>query len=168
MGLAIMRFYLNVPIPIYGTLWILLLAFVTSYIPYGIRYTHSGLLQLHKELEEASYVSGASWLNCMRRITLPLIMPSFLGGLGIRLLAFSERTLHVHSFGKPADTGSVSRYLRAVGKWSGGRAGGIQCDLDGDIGERRSELLFVCSPVRSAAGLRPKRRQPATSKTMAL
>lgn len=80
MGLAILRFYLLVPVPVYGTLWILLIAFITRYIPYGIRYTHSGLLQLHKELEEAAYASGASWANCMRRITLPLLTPSFLGG----------------------------------------------------------------------------------------
>jgi iron(III) transport system permease protein len=80
MGLAILRFYLIVPVPVYGTLWILLIAFVTRYVPYGIRYTHAGLLQLHKELEEAAYASGASWFNCMRRITFPLLTPSLLGG----------------------------------------------------------------------------------------
>jgi iron(III) transport system permease protein len=80
MGLAILRFYLTVPIPIYSTLWILLVAYVARYIPYGIRYTHTGLLQLHRELEEAAYSAGASWLNCFRRITLPLLTPSFLGG----------------------------------------------------------------------------------------
>jgi iron(III) transport system permease protein len=80
MGLAILRFYLMVPLPVYGTLWILLIAFVTRYVPYGIRYTHAGLLQLHKELEEAAYASGASWFNCMRRITFPLLTPSLLGG----------------------------------------------------------------------------------------
>ena len=80
MGLAILRFYLMVPVPVYGTLWILLIAFVTRYVPYGIRYTHAGLLQLHKELEEAAYASGASWFNCMRRITFPLLTPSLLGG----------------------------------------------------------------------------------------
>jgi iron(III) transport system permease protein len=80
MGLAILRFYLTVPIPIYSTLWILLVAYVARYIPYGIRYTHAGLLQLHRELEEAAYSSGASWVNCFRRITLPLLTPSFLGG----------------------------------------------------------------------------------------
>jgi iron(III) transport system permease protein len=80
MGLAILRFYLLVPIPVYGTLWILLIAFVTRYVPYGIRHTHTGLLQMHRELEEAAYASGASWANCMRRITLPLLTPAFLGG----------------------------------------------------------------------------------------
>ena len=96
MGLAILRFYLFVPIPVYGTLWILLIAFVTRYIPYGIRYTHSGLLQLHKELEEASYVSGASWFSSMRRIILPLITPSFLGGwIFIFLLSAKELSMSV-------------------------------------------------------------------------
>src|SRR5689334_12893571 len=96
MGLAILRFYLLVPIPVYGTLWILLVAFVTRYIPYGIRYTHSGLLQLHRELEEAAYTSGASWSNCMRRIILPLLTPSFLGGwVFIFLLSAKELSMSV-------------------------------------------------------------------------
>jgi iron(III) transport system permease protein len=96
MGLAILRFYLFVPIPVYGTLWILLIAFVTRYIPYGIRYTHSGLLQLHKELEEAAYTAGASWANCMRRIILPLMTPSFLGGwVFIFLLSAKELSMSV-------------------------------------------------------------------------
>ena len=96
MGLAILRFYLFVPVPVYGTLWILLIAFATRYIPYGIRYTHSGLLQLHKELEEASYVSGASWSSSMRRIILPLITPSFLGGwIFIFLLSAKELSMSV-------------------------------------------------------------------------
>jgi iron(III) transport system permease protein len=96
MGLAILRFYLFVPIPVYGTLWILLIAFATRYIPYGIRYTHSGLLQLHKELEEASYVSGASWFSSMRRIILPLITPSFLGGwIFVFLLSAKELSMSV-------------------------------------------------------------------------
>jgi iron(III) transport system permease protein len=96
MGLAILRFYLFVPIPVYGTLWILLIAFVTRYIPYGIRYTHSGLLQLHKELEEAAYTAGASWSNCMRRIILPLMTPAFLGGwVFIFLLSAKELSMSV-------------------------------------------------------------------------
>jgi iron(III) transport system permease protein len=96
MGLAILRFYLFVPIPVYGTLWILLIAFATRYIPYGIRYTHSGLLSLHQELEEASYVSGASWFNSMRRIILPLITPSFLGGwIFVFLLSAKELSMSV-------------------------------------------------------------------------
>ncbi len=96
MGLAILRFYLVVPIPIYGTLWILMVAYVTRYVPYGIRYTHAGLLQLHKELEEAAYSSGASWLNCFRRITLPLLIPFFFGGwVFVFLLSAKELSMSI-------------------------------------------------------------------------
>ena len=96
MGLAILRFYLIVPIPIYSTLWILLVAYMTRYVPYGIRYTHAGLLQLHRELEEAAYSSGASWLNCFRRITLPLLMPSFFGGwVFVFLLSAKELSMSI-------------------------------------------------------------------------
>jgi len=54
------------------------------------------LLQLHKELEEASYVSGASWFNSMHRIVVPLITPSFLGGwVFIFLLSAKELSMSV-------------------------------------------------------------------------
>lgn len=120
MGLAILRFYLNVPIPVYGTLWILLLAYVTRYIPYGIRYTHSGLLQLHKELEEASYVAGASWLNCMRRITLPLITPSFLGGwIFVFLLSAKELSMSILLVSPQTPVVSVAIYEL----WENGQVG---------------------------------------------
>lgn len=96
MGLAIMRFYLIVPVPVYGTLWILLIAFVTRYVPYGIRYTHAGLLQLHKELEEAAYASGASWFNCMRHVTFPLLTPAFLGGwIFVFLISAKELSMSI-------------------------------------------------------------------------
>lgn len=120
MGLAIMRFYLIVPIPVYGTLWILLIAFVTRYIPYGIRYTHSGLLQLHRELEEAAYASGASWVNCMRRITLPLLTPSFLGGwVFIFLLSAKELSMSILLVSPRTPVVSVAVYEL----WENGQVG---------------------------------------------
>ncbi len=120
MGLAIMRFYLIVPIPIYGTLWILLVAFVTRYIPYGIRYTHSGLLQLHRELEEAAYASGASWSNAMRRITLPLLTPSFLGGwIFVFLLSAKELAMSVLLVSPQTPVVSVAIYEL----WENGQVG---------------------------------------------
>lgn len=120
MGLAILRFYLLVPIPIYGTLWILLVAFVTRYIPYGIRYTHSGLLQLHRELEEAAYTAGASWLNCMRRIILPLLTPSFLGGwVFVFLLSAKELSMSILLVSPQTPVVSVAIYEL----WENGQVG---------------------------------------------
>jgi iron(III) transport system permease protein len=120
MGLAILRFYLLVPIPIYGTLWILLVAFITRYIPYGIRYTHSGLLQLHRELEEAAYTSGASWSNCMRRIILPLLTPAFLGGwVFVFLLSAKELSMSILLVSPQTPVVSVAIYEL----WENGQVG---------------------------------------------
>lgn len=79
-GVSIMWVYLVLPIPIYGTLWILLVAYVTSRISFGTRVMNAAMTQLHKELEEASYTSGGSWLRTFWRITLPLLMPAFING----------------------------------------------------------------------------------------
>ena len=72
--------YVVLPIPIYGTLWILLVAYVTGRISFGTRVMNGAMTQLHKELEEASYTSGGSWLRTFVKITLPLLMPAFING----------------------------------------------------------------------------------------
>ncbi len=80
LGLAIMVFYLNVDVGIYGTLWILLIAYVTRFMPYGIRYNTASMLQIHKELEESAAMSGASWAATFVRIVLPLLKPGLIAG----------------------------------------------------------------------------------------
>jgi iron(III) transport system permease protein len=76
MGLGVSAFYLQVPIAVYGTIWIFVLAFVARYLPYGMRYTSSGLVQIGRELEEAAMMSGAKPGRTFVRIVLPLLMPS--------------------------------------------------------------------------------------------
>jgi iron(III) transport system permease protein len=80
LGIAVMQLFLNIPIPIYGTLGILIWAFVISYLPYGMRYSASGMLQIHRELEEAAAVCGASPMTRLRRIVAPLLAPALLAG----------------------------------------------------------------------------------------
>lgn len=80
LGVSLIFVYLTLPIPIYGTIWILLLAYVTKYMPYGIRTTSSTIIQISNELEEASSLSGGSWGLTFRKITLPLLIPGFLAG----------------------------------------------------------------------------------------
>jgi iron(III) transport system permease protein len=80
LGLAIMVFYLNFDIGIYGTMWILFIAYVTRFLPYGLRYNTTSMLQIHKELEESAAMSGASWGTTFRRIILPLLKPGLLAG----------------------------------------------------------------------------------------
>ena len=80
LGLALMIFYLNVDIGVYGTMWILFIAYVTRFMPYGLRFNTTSMLQIHKELEESAAMSGASWGTTFRRIVLPLLKPGLVAG----------------------------------------------------------------------------------------
>lgn len=94
MGIAILKMYLYLPVPVYGTIWILVLAFIARYLPYGIRFSHSALLSLHKELEEGAMASGASWFQMVRHVVVPLIMPALIGGwIYIFLITFKELSI---------------------------------------------------------------------------
>jgi iron(III) transport system permease protein len=76
LGLALLRLYLIVPIPVYGTVWILVLAYVCALLPYGMRFTYAGLLTIDRELEDSASVSGATFLQTLRRIVFPLLFPA--------------------------------------------------------------------------------------------
>ena len=80
IGASVLFAYLVVPIPIYNTLWILLVAYVTSYLPYGMRFASGGIAQIHKELEEVAEVAGAQLHQIFFRILLPLLAPFLLAG----------------------------------------------------------------------------------------
>jgi iron(III) transport system permease protein len=80
LGLAIMVCYLALPIGVYGTVWIMLIAYVTRFMPYGMRYNTAALLQVHKELEESAAMSGASLGATFGRIVLPLLKPGLIAG----------------------------------------------------------------------------------------
>jgi iron(III) transport system permease protein len=74
-GLALLWAWLNMPIPIYGTLWLLALAYFTVMLPIGVRTLAGVVLQVDKSLEECARVCGAGWLHQLRTITLPLLKP---------------------------------------------------------------------------------------------
>jgi len=80
LGLALMIFYLNFDIGVYGTMWIMFIAYVTRFMPYGLRYNTTSMLQIHKELEESAAMSGASWGTTFFRVVLPLLKPGLLAG----------------------------------------------------------------------------------------
>ena len=80
VGAGILVAYLMLPIPIYNTIWILLVAYVTLYLPYGMRFASSGITQIHRELEEAAEVAGAGLGQVFGRIVLPLLAPVLLAG----------------------------------------------------------------------------------------
>jgi iron(III) transport system permease protein len=80
LGLALMIFYLYFDIGVYGTMWIMFIAYITRFMPYGLRYNTTSMLQIHKELEESAAMSGASWGTTFYRIVLPLLKPGLMAG----------------------------------------------------------------------------------------
>jgi iron(III) transport system permease protein len=91
MGMALILLYVAFPLPIYGTIWVLLIAYVTRYIPYGMRAASGSILQIHGELEEAASASGASWWETFKRVTLPLLRPGIVAGwIYICIVSFRE------------------------------------------------------------------------------
>jgi iron(III) transport system permease protein len=95
-ALLLTLYVLQQAVPIYGTIWILLLVFVIARISYATRMTNSGFIQIHRELEESAQMSGAPLARIFRRILLPLLSPTLLyAWLWIALLTFRELTLAV-------------------------------------------------------------------------
>jgi iron(III) transport system permease protein len=91
MGVSLLFVYLRFPAPIYGTLWILFIAYCTRYMPYGMRYASTSMYQISGELEESAHTSGASWWQTFRRVNLPLLVPGLVAGwIYIVMVSFRE------------------------------------------------------------------------------
>jgi iron(III) transport system permease protein len=78
LGLALIWLYLEVPIPVYATLWIIGIAWITSFLPLGLRIVQPSLAQVSVELEEASRASGAGRARTLVHVVVPLILPGLL------------------------------------------------------------------------------------------
>jgi iron(III) transport system permease protein len=89
--------------PLYATLWIMLLAYVARFFPFAMRGISAMLLSISSELEESARISGASWLQTMTAVLLPLIKPAlvaawlmlfviFIRELGSTILLYAQGT----------------------------------------------------------------------------
>lgn len=80
LGIGLLWAYVHFPIPVIATVWILLIAYITRFLPYGLRSMTATIVQIHRELEEASQISGGGFAVTFRKILLPLMKPGFLAG----------------------------------------------------------------------------------------
>lgn len=78
IGVGFMWFFVRTPL--YATIWALLIGYIATYLPYGIRPISSAFVQIHSHLEESARVSGASPFRTMRRIVIPLLIPGIISG----------------------------------------------------------------------------------------
>jgi iron(III) transport system permease protein len=73
MSVAFLQVFVNLPIPLYGTLVSVVIASTVRFLPYGMRYAYAGVLQIHADIEDAAKTAGAGAGRVFTRIVLPLI-----------------------------------------------------------------------------------------------
>ena len=118
LGVSLIWVYLTLPIPIYGTIWVLLLAYITKFMPYGIRAASASMIQINKELEEASLTAGGSWSQTFFKIILPLLMPGFTAGwIYISIIALRELSTSILLY----SYNSTVLSIMAFDLWEGGQ-----------------------------------------------
>jgi iron(III) transport system permease protein len=136
IGTALIYVYISVPIlPIYGTIWIITVAHATVYLSYASRATNAAVAQIHNELDEAARMSGAGFVNRMRRIVFPLALPAF-GAVWLWVFSHSLRELSAALMLQGVDNGTVTTLLFSF--WSQG-----QPTKSAAIGVWLALILFV-------------------------
>lgn len=94
VGMAYLSLAYREYFPLYGTIFIIMLAHVVSWIAYGTRTTNSVMIQIHRELEEAGKVAGASTRRVLWKIILPLIAAGIVNSwIWIGMLSYREVTM---------------------------------------------------------------------------
>jgi iron(III) transport system permease protein len=76
LGAGILVLYVRLPVAVYGTAAVLVVAYATLYLPHAVRFHGAGMAQVGREVEEAATASGVRRIPTLVRITLPLIAPS--------------------------------------------------------------------------------------------
>lgn len=107
-------------LPLYGTVWLLVIVYVVSKTSFGTRLFNNSLIQIHKELDEAAQVSGLSVMQVAVKILIPLLTPTMLyAWLWLALSTFRELSMAAILV-----TGNNLTLPVAVwGLWAGGSLG---------------------------------------------
>ena len=119
MGVSVLLVYLTLPIPLYGTIFLVTIAHITLFLPYGMRLASDALLRIHPQLEEASQLSGAAFGRTYREILLPLLLPGLLAAW-VTILAASFRELSAAIFLGTPGSRMVSVVMYSA--WADGNA----------------------------------------------
>lgn len=111
MAVGILLAFIRLPLPIYGTIWILLAAYVARFVPLATRSANAIFSQIDPSLEEAGRVTGASWWQAIRRILLPLSRPGLLVAfLMVFIPAFSELSATILLYTGGTETIAIAIY----------------------------------------------------------
>jgi iron(III) transport system permease protein len=89
-GVGFLMAFIRPPLALYGTIWLLVLAYLVIFIPFAIRPVAAAIRQVAPELEDASRMSGDTWWGAVGRITVPLVMTSLLAAWALLFLMLSR------------------------------------------------------------------------------
>jgi iron(III) transport system permease protein len=103
VGVAYLWAWIGLPGGLYGTIWILALAFVARFMPDTVKALSTSFLQIHKELEEAAWICGKGLLGTLRTIVLPLVRPGVIAAMSL-LFTLAIRELGSSLFLYTSDT----------------------------------------------------------------
>jgi iron(III) transport system permease protein len=120
IGVAYLWAWIALPGGLYGTLWILALAFVARFIPDTVKALSTSLMQIHKELEEAAWICGRGTLSTILTVVLPLARPGVVAGMTL-LFILSIRELGSSLFLYSSDTMVMA--VQLLGFYEGGNLG---------------------------------------------
>lgn len=90
LAYGLLQAWISPPLVLYGTIWILMVAYITRDLPLGVRATSSTLVQIHPELEESSLSCGANWFQTLKNITFPLLKPGIIAGWILLFVSFTR------------------------------------------------------------------------------
>jgi len=111
MAVGILIAFIRVPLPIYGTLAILLITYVARFLPLATRSANATFRQIDPSLEEAGRATGASWWHAVRRILLPLARPGLLVAfLLVFIPAFGELSATILLYTGGTETIAIAIY----------------------------------------------------------
>lgn len=111
MAVGVLLAFIRLPIPIYGTIWILLIAYVARFIPLATRSANATFRQIDPSLEEAGRITGASWFHAIRRILMPLSRPGLLVAfLLVFIPAFGELSATILLYTGGTETIAIAIY----------------------------------------------------------
>ena len=114
LAVGLVLAWIRVPVPIYATIWILLIAYLTRYVPLAVRSADSALRQIDPSLEEASRISGGSWLRSTAEITLPLMKGGMVAGWSLIFVqTIGELAATILLFSAGTETVAVAIYQRS-------------------------------------------------------
>lgn len=121
-GMAYLWAWISLPIGIYGTVWILILAYISRFTPQGLRAVSSSMIQIHPELEEASRISGSGVAGTIKNILFPLVKPGMFSAVTlVMLLCVRELSTSIFLY----TSKSIVMTVLVYDLWESGRWGAV-------------------------------------------